>query len=176
MESGCEKKVVTYWEAILQDKLPKSVIIIGSGAIGVEFATVWNSYGVDVTIVEMLPRIVPLEDEEISKELDKEFKKRGIKTLAGHKVESVEATKTGVKVKVSADASTLRQAQGNASLSTSGKETTLKRIRPWSRSGSVPIRRDSVSRKSASRSVTAALSRSMKRCKRISLVFGQLAM
>ena len=103
------QKVVTYWEAILQDKLPKSVVIIGSGAIGVEFATVWSSYGVDVTLVEMLPRIVPLEDEEISKELDKEFKKRGIKVLAGHKVESVEATKTGVKVKVSVE----------------GKETTL---------------------------------------------------
>ena len=61
------QKVVTYQEAILQTTLPKSVIIIGSGAIGVEFATVWSSYGVDVTIVEMLPRIVPLEDEEISK-------------------------------------------------------------------------------------------------------------
>jgi len=97
------RKIVTYNEAILQTSLPKSVIVIGSGAIGVEFSTVWNSYGVDVTIVEMLPRIVPLEDEEISKELEKEFKKRGIKTLAGHKVESVEATKTGVKVVVSAE-------------------------------------------------------------------------
>jgi dihydrolipoamide dehydrogenase len=97
------EKVVTYWEAILQDKLPKSVIVIGSGAIGVEFSTIWNSYGVDVTIVEMLPRLVPLEDEEVSKELDKEFKKRGIKTMVGHKVESVEATRTGVKVKVSAE-------------------------------------------------------------------------
>jgi dihydrolipoamide dehydrogenase len=97
------EKVVTYWEAILQEKLPKSVIVIGSGAIGVEFSTVWNSYGVDVTIVEMLPRLVPLEDEEISKELEKEFKKRGIKSLTGHKVESVEATKAGVKVKVSAE-------------------------------------------------------------------------
>ncbi|MBI5946050.1 MAG: dihydrolipoyl dehydrogenase [Chloroflexi bacterium] len=97
------QKVVTYNEAILQTTLPKSVVIIGSGAIGVEFATVWSSYGVDVTIVEMLPRIVPLEDEEISKELEKEFKKRGIKTLAGHKVESVEATGAGVKVKVSAE-------------------------------------------------------------------------
>lgn len=103
------QKVVTYWEAILQTTLPKSVVIIGSGAIGVEFATVWSSYGVEVTIVEMLPRIVPLEDEEISKELEKEFKKRGIKILAGHKVESVDAVETGVKVKVSAD----------------GKETTL---------------------------------------------------
>jgi dihydrolipoamide dehydrogenase len=93
------QKILTYWEAILQDKLPKSAIIIGS----VEFATVWNSYGVDVTIVEMLPRIVPLEDEEISKELEKEFKKRKVKVLAGHKVESVETTAAGVKVKVSAD-------------------------------------------------------------------------
>ena len=73
------EKVVTYLEAILQDKLPKSVIIIGAGAIGVEFATVWNSYGVDVTIVEMLPRLVPLEDEEVSTELAKAFKKRGSK-------------------------------------------------------------------------------------------------
>ncbi len=97
------EKVVTYTEAILQDKLPKSVVIIGSGAIGVEFSTIWNSYGVDVTMVEMLPRIVPLEDEEVSKELEKEFKKRGIKTMTGHKVESVEATKTGVKVKVSVE-------------------------------------------------------------------------
>lgn len=103
------EKVVTYLEAIVQDKLPKSVVVIGSGAIGVEFSTVWSSYGVDVTIVEMLPRLVPLEDEDISKELEKEFKKRGVKALTGHKVESVEATKTGVKVKVSA----------------AGKETTL---------------------------------------------------
>jgi len=97
------EKVITYSEAILQEKLPKSVVIIGSGAIGVEFATVWSSYGVDVTIVEMLPRIVPLEDEEISKELEKEFKKRKIKTMTGHKVESVQATATGVQVKVSAE-------------------------------------------------------------------------
>ncbi len=100
------EKVVTYLEAILQEKLPKSVVVIGSGAIGVEFSTVWNSYGVDVTIVEMLPRIVPLEDEEVSAELEKAFKKNGIKTLTGHKVESVEATKDGVKVTVSAEGET----------------------------------------------------------------------
>ncbi|MDX9993440.1 MAG: dihydrolipoyl dehydrogenase [Anaerolineales bacterium] len=100
------EKVVTYWEAILQEKLPKSVVVIGSGAIGVEFSTIWNSYGVDVTIVEMLPRIVPLEDEEISAELEKAFKKRGIKTLAGHKVEAVEITDSGVKVTVSANGET----------------------------------------------------------------------
>ncbi len=97
------EKVVTYFEAILQEKLPKSVVVIGSGAIGAEFATLWNSYGVEVTIVEMLPRLVPLEDEEISKDLKKEFEKVGIKCLVGNKVEAVEATKTGVKVKVSAE-------------------------------------------------------------------------
>ncbi len=103
------EKVVTYLEAILQEKLPKSVIVIGSGAIGVEFSTIWSSYGVEVTIVEMLPRLVPLEDEEVSKELKKEFEKRGIKCLVNNKVESVAATANGVKVNVSAD----------------GKETTL---------------------------------------------------
>lgn len=100
------KKVVTYLEAILQETLPKSVVIIGSGAIGVEFATVWNSYGLDVTIIEMLPRLVPLEDEEVSKELKKEFGKRGIKCMVGTKVESVETTKSGVKVTVSAESKT----------------------------------------------------------------------
>lgn len=97
------EKVVTYWEAILQEKLPKSVVVIGSGAIGVEFSTVWSAYGVDVTIVEMLPRIVPLEDEEVSAELEKAFKKRGIKVFAGHKVEAVEATDSGVRVTVSSN-------------------------------------------------------------------------
>lgn len=96
------ERVVTYWEAILQEKLPKSVVIIGAGAIGVEFATVWSSYGVEVTIVEMLPHLVPLEDEEVGVELEKAFKKRGINFLTGHKVEGIEALKTKVKVTVSA--------------------------------------------------------------------------
>lgn len=97
------KNVVTYLEAIVQEKLPKSAIIIGAGAVGVEFATVWNSYGAEVTIVEMLPGLLPMEDEEVGKELKRAFDKRGIKSLVGHKVESVEATKTGVKVVVSAE-------------------------------------------------------------------------
>jgi dihydrolipoamide dehydrogenase len=97
------ERVVSYLEAIMQDKLPKSVVIIGAGAIGVEFATIWHSYGVDVTIVEMLPHLVPLEDEEVSKELEKNFKKRGINFLVGHKVEGIETLKTKVKVTVSAE-------------------------------------------------------------------------
>jgi dihydrolipoamide dehydrogenase len=96
------KKVVTYWEAILQEKLPQSVVIIGAGAIGMEFATVWNSYGVEVSVVEMLPHILPLEDEEAAAEVAKAYGKRGVQLLAGHKVEAVETTKTGVKVTVSA--------------------------------------------------------------------------
>lgn len=97
------EKVVTYTEAILQEKRPESVVIIGAGAIGVEFATVWSSYGTDVTIVEMLPSILPLEDKEASAELAKAYKKRGIKMLTSTKVESVEATETGVRVTVSGE-------------------------------------------------------------------------
>jgi dihydrolipoamide dehydrogenase len=95
------KKVVSYHEAILQENLPASAIIIGGGAIGLEFSTIWNSYGTKVTIVEMLPHIAPLEDEEVSTELEKAFKKNGITVLTGHRVLSVETTATGVKVKVS---------------------------------------------------------------------------
>jgi dihydrolipoamide dehydrogenase len=98
------EKIVTYVEAILQEKLPKSAIVIGAGAIGVEFATVWNSYGVEVTIVEMLPRLVPLEDEEVSSELARAFNKRKISSLTGHRVQSIQATETGVQVVVSSEA------------------------------------------------------------------------
>ena len=97
------EKIVSYQEAILQEKRPESVVIIGAGAIGMEFATVWSGYGSQVTIVEMLPRVLPLEDEEISNELAKAFKKRGVQILTGHKVQSVQATDKGVKVVVSAD-------------------------------------------------------------------------
>jgi len=92
------KKIVTYTEAIMQDTLPQSAVIVGAGAIGVEFATIWNSYGVDVTIVELLPRVLPREDEEISKELTKELIKNGIKIKTGIKFESI--TVSGNKVKV----------------------------------------------------------------------------
>ncbi len=93
--------VLTYLEAILQDRLPKSAVIIGAGAIGVEFATIWNSYGVPVTVVEMLPRIVPLEDEEVSAELAKAFQKRGVKLMTETRLEGIENTPAGVLVKVS---------------------------------------------------------------------------
>jgi len=94
------KHILTYNEAILQENLPKSVVVIGSGAIGVEFATIWNSYGVDVTIVEMLPNIVPLEEEEVSLELAKAFKKLGINVLTNHRVNSLGVKDDLVEVEV----------------------------------------------------------------------------
>ncbi|MFB9731303.1 dihydrolipoyl dehydrogenase [Ornithinimicrobium kibberense] len=97
------KNVVTYEEQILDEELPGSIIIAGSGAIGVEFAYVMKNFGVDVTIVEFLDRMVPAEDADISKELAKHYKKLGVKVLTGTKVEAVEDTGSGVKVKVSKD-------------------------------------------------------------------------
>lgn len=92
--------VVTYKEQILADSLPKSIIIGGSGAIGTEFAYVLNSYGVEVTIVEYLDRMVPTEDAEISKELARAYKKLGINVLTGTAVKTVEDTGSGVRVTV----------------------------------------------------------------------------
>lgn len=95
--------VVTYEEQILDPDLPGSIIIAGSGAIGVEFAYVMKNFGVDVTIVEFLDRMVPTEDADVSKEIAKQYKKLGVKVLTGTKVESVEDTGSGVKVTVSKD-------------------------------------------------------------------------
>jgi dihydrolipoamide dehydrogenase len=97
------QKIVTYLEAILQEKLPRSVVVIGAGAIGVEFATIWHSYGVEVTIVEMLPRIIPLEDEEASEELAKALRRKKINLLPGHRVLGIQATESGVQVKVASE-------------------------------------------------------------------------
>jgi dihydrolipoamide dehydrogenase len=98
------ERVLTYREAVLQTTTPKSVVIVGSGAIGLEFASLWNGYGVEVAIVEMLPRIAPLEDEEVSKELTKEFRKRGINVLAGTRVETIQTLKTKIKATVTGEA------------------------------------------------------------------------
>ena len=97
------KRILTYIEAILQTHRPESVVIIGGGAIGVEFATIWNGYGAKVTLIEMLPHILPAEDEEAASELTKIYTKRGVEILTSTKVETVEATEKGVKVKVSTD-------------------------------------------------------------------------
>jgi dihydrolipoamide dehydrogenase len=79
---------------------PKSMIVVGSGAIGVEFGYFYNSMGTKVTIVEFLPRVVPVEDEDISKELEKQFKKQGIEIMVNSSVEAVEQSGNGVKARV----------------------------------------------------------------------------
>ncbi|MFT3679304.1 MAG: dihydrolipoyl dehydrogenase [Ferruginibacter sp.] len=94
------KKIIGYREAMVLPTQPKSMIICGSGAIGSEFAYFYNSLGTKVTIVEFMPRIVPVEDEEISKELEKQYKKQGIEIMTNSEVLSVDTSGTGVKAKV----------------------------------------------------------------------------
>ena len=84
--------------AIHLPHVPKSIAIMGSGAVGVEFASIFKSYGSEVTIVELMPKLVPLEDEAVSNELERTFKKRGIKAVTGAKVTSAKATATGVDI------------------------------------------------------------------------------
>lgn len=94
------KKIIGYRDAMTLQQQPKSMIIVGSGAIGAEFAYFYNSIGTKVTVVEFLPNIVPLEDEEISKELQKSYKKKGIDVMTSSEVTGVDTSGDGVKAKV----------------------------------------------------------------------------
>ena len=94
------KKVIGYREAMVLPQTPKTMIVVGSGAIGVEFAYFYNAMGCKVTIVEFLPRIVPVEDEDISKELEKSFKKKGITIMTSSSVEKVDISGDVVKATV----------------------------------------------------------------------------
>jgi len=94
------ERVVTYEEQIMDDNLPGSIIIAGAGAIGVEFAYIMHNYGVQVTIVEFLDRMVPLEDEEVSAELKKQYERLGVKVLVSTKVDKIEDSGKTVKVTV----------------------------------------------------------------------------
>jgi dihydrolipoamide dehydrogenase len=104
--TSLSENVVTYEEQILARDLPESIVIAGAGAIGMEFGYVMSNYGVDVTIVEFLPRALPNEDAEISKEIEKAFKKLGVKILTGTKVESIKDDGSKVTVTVSKDGNT----------------------------------------------------------------------
>ena len=96
-------KVIGYRKAMTLDTQPKKLIIVGSGAIGVEFAYFYNSMGTDVTIVEYMPRIVPIEDRDVSKLLEKSFKKSGIKIMTSSELTSVDTTGDGVKATIRSD-------------------------------------------------------------------------
>ncbi|MGW4465981.1 dihydrolipoyl dehydrogenase [Micromonospora sp. NPDC004704] len=94
------ERVITSDHALVLDRVPSSAIVLGGGVIGVEFASVWRSFGVDVTIIEALPRLVAAEDEESSKALERAFRKRGINFKTGKRFEKVERTETGVKATI----------------------------------------------------------------------------
>src|SRR5690606_11014661 len=94
------KKVIGYRQALALPELPKSMIVVGSGAIGVEFADFYNSIGTKVTVVEFMPKIVPVEDEEVSKHLETSLKRSGIDIMTNASVESVDTSGAGVKANV----------------------------------------------------------------------------
>jgi dihydrolipoamide dehydrogenase len=94
------QKVIGYRKAMTLEKQPKKLIIVGSGAIGVEFAYFYNAMGTEVTVVEYMPRIVPVEDEEVSKQLERSFKKSGIKIMTSTEVTAVDTSGKGVKASV----------------------------------------------------------------------------
>jgi len=94
------ERIISYVEAILSEEVPQSLIIIGGGVIGVEFAYMWVNYGVDVTIVEMLPHLLPNEEPEVSDVLEKAYKKLGVKFYTNTRVEKVEKTDNGVRVDI----------------------------------------------------------------------------
>ena len=94
------KKIIGYRKAMSLEKVPQKMIVVGSGAIGVEFAYFYKTIGVDVTIVEFMPRIVPLEDEEVSKQLERTFKKAGLKIMTSSEVTKVDTKGKGCKVTV----------------------------------------------------------------------------
>ena len=94
------KKIIGYREALVLDKLPKKMVVVGSGAIGVEFAYFYSTLGVDVTVVEYMDTIVPVEDEEVGKQLGRTFKKNGMKVMTSSSVESVDTSGKGCTVTV----------------------------------------------------------------------------
>ena len=96
-------RVLTNIEILSLKEIPKSLVIVGAGAVGVEFASIYRSFDCEVTIVEMLPRLVPVEDEEVSKELARVYRKRGINFHTSAKVDKVEKTKTGVSVTITVE-------------------------------------------------------------------------
>ncbi len=121
-------KVIGYREAMVLPIQPKSMIIVGSGAIGVEFAYVYNSMGTKVTIVEFLPRIVPIEDEDISKELEKQYKKSGIDVMTNASVESVDISGVGVKASVKKQDGTMIVLEADVVLSAVGYTANIENI------------------------------------------------
>ena len=121
------KKIIGYREAMTLEKQPKKMIVVGSGAIGIEFAYFYNAMGTEVTVVEFLPNIVPVEDEEVSKQLERSFKKAGVKVMTSSEVTKVDTSGDGVKatVKTSKGEQTL---EADIVLSAVGIKTNIENI------------------------------------------------
>lgn len=122
------QKIIGYRKAMSLEKQPKSMVVIGSGAIGVEFAYFYNAIGTKVTIVEYMPTIVPLEDKDISKELERQFKKSGIDIITDSSVEAVDTSGEGCKVKVKGNKGGEQFIQCDVVLSAVGVVTNLEGI------------------------------------------------
>jgi dihydrolipoamide dehydrogenase len=137
------KRIITSDEAIGIREIPKSIVILGSGAVGVEFGSIFRRFGSDVTIIELLPRLVPVEDEAVSAELEKSFKKQGIKVLTGTKVtaarnspKSVDLdaqTPDGKTIKISADLLLVATGRGPVTSGLGAEEAGLKLERGYIR-------------------------------------------
>jgi dihydrolipoamide dehydrogenase len=121
------KKIIGYREAMTLPQQPKKLVVVGSGAIGVEFAYFYNALGTDVTIIEFQSNIVPVEDEEVSKQLEKSFKKAGIKVMTKSAVESVDTSGAGCKVSVKTEKG-IEVLECDVVLSAAGVETNIENI------------------------------------------------
>lgn len=120
--------ILTNVEILNLTTIPKTMGIIGAGAVGVEFASIFNRFGTKVTLLEMLPRIVPVEDEEISKELDKTFKKQGIRVETGAKAENIQKTGKGVKLSVTLNGGKQEQMEFDCLLIAVGRKPNTDKI------------------------------------------------
>jgi dihydrolipoamide dehydrogenase len=116
-----QKRIITSDEAIGLREVPKVIVVMGSGAVGVEFASIFNRFGSDVTIIELLPRLVPVEDEAVSAELDKSFRKQGITSHTGAKVTSAQANADGVDVDVQLGDGTTKKIRADYLLVATGR-------------------------------------------------------
>jgi dihydrolipoamide dehydrogenase len=122
------QRILTNVEILNLREVPKSLAIIGAGAVGVEFASIFKRFGTDVMIMEMLPRLVPVEDEEVSKELERHFKKIGIRVETGAKVEGVEKTGEGVKFRVTLGSGKVEEHHYEALLVAVGRKPNTENI------------------------------------------------
>ncbi|HEY6349348.1 MAG TPA: dihydrolipoyl dehydrogenase [Candidatus Angelobacter sp.] len=123
-----DDRILTNIEVLSLDDIPKSMVIIGCGAVGVEFASIYKSFGVDVTLVEVLPRLVPVEDEEVSKELLRSFKKKGINCFLSAKVDKVQKTKDGVAVLITPEGEKQQRLEADKVLVAVGRGPNTEKI------------------------------------------------